>query len=194
MMSDGDEIRVEAPRGPSSPSSHAPLAKYRLYRPALIAAGIGLVAPLVATIAVGRWETRLARADFESMAEAQATLIQNGVNEYVSRLTALRTRFESANEDITRNEYQTFSTRLFESHPGLVRVSWLPRITRKERGEYEAAAITDGVPAFRIKAFLTASSRRKAMNISRSISPPSRRPRSSMGSTIGAFPNGVRRW
>ena len=152
-MSDGDEIRVEAPREPSSPSSHAPLAKYRLYRPALIAAGLGLVATLVATIAVGRWENRLARADFESMAEAQATLIQNGVNEYVSRLTALRTRFESANEDITRNEYQTFSTRLFESHPGLVRVSWLPRITRKERGEYEAAAITDGVPAFRIKSY-----------------------------------------
>ncbi len=149
----GDKVRAEAPREPSSSSSQAPSSKYRLYRPALIAAGIGLLATLVGTIAVGRWENRLARADFESMAEAQATLIQNGINEYVSRLTALRTRFESANDDITRNEYQTFSTRLFEEHPGLVRVSWLPRITRKERGEYEAAAITDGVPAFRIKAY-----------------------------------------
>jgi len=137
----------------SSSSSRAQLSKYRLYRPALIAAGIGLLATLIGTIAVGRWENRLARADFEGMAEAQAILIQNGINEYVSRLTALRTRFESANEDITRSEYQTFSARLFEAHPGLLRVSWLPRIKRKERGEYEAAAITDGVPAFRIKAY-----------------------------------------
>jgi len=128
-------------------------SKYRLYRPALIAACIGTLASLVGTVAVGRWENRLARSDFEGLAEAQAILIQNGVNEYVSRLTALRTRFESANEDITRNEYQTFSGRLFEAHPGVIRVAWLPRIDRKERGEYEAAAITDGVPAFRIKAF-----------------------------------------
>ncbi len=95
---------------------------------------IGTLASLVAAYAVGRWEERLARSDFEGVAEAQAILIQNGVNEYVSRLAALRTRFESANEDITRNEYQTFSGRLFENHPGVMRVVWLPRVERKERG------------------------------------------------------------
>ena len=154
-VKDREEVRAEAAREPASPSSpsRGPLSKYRLYRPALIAAGMGLLATLVGTVAVGRWENRLARADFEGLAESQAILIQNGINEYVSRLTALRTRFESANDDITRNEYQTFSARLFEAHPGLLRVSWLPRIKRKERGEYEAAAITDGVPAFRIKAY-----------------------------------------
>jgi diguanylate cyclase (GGDEF)-like protein len=150
---DHGEVRADVVREPASSPSRAPLSKYRLYRPAFIAAGIGLLATLVGTVAVGRWENRLARADFEALAESQAILIQNGINEYVSRLTALRTRFESANDDITRNEYQTFSARLFEAHPGLLRVSWLPRIQRKERGEYEAAAITDGVPAFRIKAY-----------------------------------------
>jgi diguanylate cyclase (GGDEF)-like protein len=149
VVKDHDELRADGGREPSRTS----LSKYRLYRPALIAAGIGLLATLIGTVAVGRWENRLARADFEGLAESQAILIQNGVNEYVSRLTALRTRFESANEDITRNEYQTFSARLFEAHPGVLRVSWLPRIKRKERGEYEAAAITDGVPAFRIKSY-----------------------------------------
>ena len=129
------------------------LSRYRLYRPAVIAACVGVVLSVVETVAVGRWENRLARADFEAVAEAQAILVQNGVNEYVSRLTALRTRFESANDDITRSEYQTFSARLFEAHRGMLRLAWLPRIKRKERGEYEAAAITDGVPAFRIKSF-----------------------------------------
>ncbi len=128
-------------------------SKYRLYRPALIAACLGTVLSLVGTVAVGRWENRLARAELEGVAEAQAILIQNGLNEYVRRLTALRTRFETANDDITRSEYQTFSARLFEAHPGITRIAWLPRIYRKERGEYEAAAITDGVPAYRIKSY-----------------------------------------
>ncbi|WP_257170456.1 EAL domain-containing protein [Bradyrhizobium sp. SRS-191] len=131
----------------------ASLSRYRLYRPAIIAACVGVVLSIAGTVAVGRWENRLARSDFEGIAEAQAILVQNGVNEYVSRLTALRTRFESANDDITRSEYQTFSARLFEAHRGMLRLAWLPRIKRKERGEYEAAAITDGVPAFRIKSY-----------------------------------------
>ncbi|CCD87988.1 EAL domain-containing protein [Bradyrhizobium sp. ORS 285] len=131
----------------------ASLSRYRLYRPAIIAACVGVVLSIAGTVAVGRWENRLARSDFEGLAEAQAILVQNGVNEYVSRLTALRTRFESANDDITRSEYQTFSARLFEAHRGMLRLAWLPRIKRKERGEYEAAAITDGVPAFRIKSY-----------------------------------------
>lgn len=127
--------------------------RYRLYRPALIAACFGTLLSLIGAVAVGRWENRLAQAELEGLAEAQAILIQNGLNEYVSRLTALRTRFETANDDISRSEYQTFSTRLFEAHPGITRIAWLPRISRKERGEYEAAAITDGVPAYRIKSY-----------------------------------------
>ncbi|MDE2331051.1 MAG: hypothetical protein KGK16_09745 [Bradyrhizobium sp.] len=41
------------------------------------------------------------------MAETQAIVLQNGINEYVSRLSTLHTLFESANEDITRSEYET---------------------------------------------------------------------------------------
>ena len=81
--------------------------------------------------------------------------MQNGMNEYVSRLVALRTLFESANEEITRSEFETFSGRLFEHHPGMLRVAWVPRITRKERAEYEAAAVGDGISGYRIKAFNT---------------------------------------
>jgi len=145
--------RDDARAGSGREKLRASLSRYRLYRPAIIAACVGVVLSIAGTVAVGRWENRLARSDFEGVAEAQAILVQNGVNEYVSRLTALRTRFESANDDITRSEYQTFSARLFEAHRGMLRLAWLPRIKRKERGEYEAAAITDGVPAFRIKSY-----------------------------------------
>src|SRR5439155_715571 len=39
----------------------------------------------------------------------------------------------------------------FERHPGMLRIGWVPRVNRKERAEYEAAAITDGVSGYRIK-------------------------------------------
>ena len=91
------------------------------------------------------------RLEFENAAETEAIVMQNGMGEYISRLVALRTLFESTNEEITRSEFETFSARLFERHPGMLRIAWLPRVNRKERAEYEAAAIADGVSGYRIK-------------------------------------------
>jgi diguanylate cyclase (GGDEF)-like protein len=123
-----------------------------LYRPALVAAAVGLLFSIAGAAAVARWEDRVNKIEFENAAETQSIVMQNGMNEYISRLVALRTLFESSNEGVTRSEFETFSGKLFERYPGLLRVGWLPRITRKERAEYEAAAIADGVSGYRIKA------------------------------------------
>jgi diguanylate cyclase (GGDEF)-like protein len=128
-------------------------SRRRLHLPALVAAGIGLLLSLIAAYAVGRWEQRVTKAEFEGVAATELIVLQNGINEYLSRLVALRTLFESANEEVTRSEFEVFSGRLFENHPGLLRVGWLPKINRKERADYEAAAIDDGVIGYRIKAF-----------------------------------------
>jgi diguanylate cyclase (GGDEF)-like protein len=122
-----------------------------LYRPALVAAGLGVLFSVLGAAAVARWEDRVNRIEFESAAETEVIVMQNGMSEYISRLVALRTLFESTNEEITRSEFETFSARLFERHPGMLRIAWLPRVNRKERAEYEAAAITDGVSGYRIK-------------------------------------------
>ncbi|NUQ19229.1 MAG: diguanylate cyclase, partial [Sphingomonas sp.] len=122
-----------------------------LHRPALVAVGVGLLFSVVGAAAVARWEDRVNRIEFENAAETEAIVMQNGMGEYISRLVALRTLFESTNEEVTRSEFETFSARLFEHHPGMLRIAWLPRVNRKERAEYEAAAITDGVSGYRIK-------------------------------------------
>ncbi|SEM23473.1 EAL domain-containing protein [Bradyrhizobium sp. OK095] len=122
-----------------------------LYRPALVAIAVGLLFSIVGAAAVARWEDRVNRIEFENAAETEAIVMQNGMGEYISRLVALRTLFESTNEEITRSEFETFSARLFERHPGMLRIAWVPRVNRKERAEYEAAAITDGVSGYRIK-------------------------------------------
>jgi diguanylate cyclase (GGDEF)-like protein len=119
--------------------------------PASVAMGIGLVLSLAGAYAVSQWEERVTRVEFEGVAETQSIIMQNGMNEYISRLVALRTLFESANEEITRSEFETFAGRLFERHPGILRVAWVPRVNRRERAEYEAAAVTDGISGYRIK-------------------------------------------
>src|ERR1700675_3235123 len=131
-----------------------PASRPRRHLPALVAAGIGLLLSLIAAYAVGRWEQRVTAAEFEGVAATELIVLQNGINEYLSRLAALRTLFESANEEITRSEFEVFSGRLFENHLGILRVSWIPRINRKERAEYEAAAVGDGISGYRIKSLL----------------------------------------
>jgi diguanylate cyclase (GGDEF)-like protein len=116
-----------------------------------VAGGIGLLLSLAAAYAVGRWEQRVTWVEFEGVAATQLIEMQNGINEYLSRLVTLRTLFESANEDVTRSEFEVFGGRLFENHPGILRVGWAPKIYRKERAEYEAAAVSDGIPGYRIK-------------------------------------------
>ena len=140
------DIIADAARGPRSPASRP-----GLHLPALVAAGIGLLLSLIAGYAVGRWEQRVTKAEFEGVATTELIVLQNGINEYLSRLVTLRTLFESANEEVTRSEFEVFSGRLFENHPGILRVAWAPRIKRKERADYEAAAVNDGVVGYQIK-------------------------------------------
>src|SRR5450631_3315464 len=145
------DIRGDAPFGRLILAS-----RRRLHPPALVAAGVGLLLSLLAACAIGRWEQRVSRVEFEGVAANELIELQNGINEYLSRLVALRTLFESANEEITRSEFEVFSGRLFENHPGILRVGWLPKIYRKERADYEAAAVNDGVVGYQIKAFVAA--------------------------------------
>ncbi len=123
----------------------------RLYRPAWVAAGIGLLLTAAASYAVARWERRVTWTEFEGVAATQLIEMQNGVNEYLGRLVTLRALFESANEEVTRSEFEVFGSRLFEHHAGVLRVSWLPKVYRKERAEFEAAAINDGIPSYHFK-------------------------------------------
>jgi diguanylate cyclase (GGDEF)-like protein len=128
-----------------------PASRSGPYRPAWVAAGIGLLLTVAAAYAVGRWERRVTWTEFEGVAATQLIEMQNGVNEYLGRMVTLRTLFESANEEVTRSEFEVFGGRLFENHPGVLRVNWLPKVYRRERAEFEAAAINDGIPAYHIK-------------------------------------------
>jgi CHASE1-domain containing sensor protein len=120
-------------------------------RPALAAAAVGLVLSIVATSAIVRRENRLTAVEFEGVAKNQGIILQNGINEYVGRLVTLRTLFESANDEVTRSEFEVFANRLFEEHHGILRVGWVPKVRGKERIEYESSAVRDGIAGYRFQ-------------------------------------------
>src|SRR5882757_6261020 len=126
-------------------------ARFEGARRAIAVAVVGVLLSLVAAVAVGRWESSVSHAKFAGAAQVQAIVLQNGVNEYLNRLVALKTLFESTNRNVTRNEFEVFINRLFEDRPGLFRVNWLPRVTRNERAQYEKAAIDDGIVGYHFR-------------------------------------------
>ncbi len=119
--------------------------------PALAVAAIGFVLSLIAASAIGRWESSSAKVEFEAGAKNQAIILQNGVNEYLTRLMTLRTLFESANDEITRHEFEAFSRRLFEDRHGILNIHWVPKVRGNERIQYEKLAIADGISGYRFQ-------------------------------------------
>src|SRR5882672_2383350 len=63
-------------------------SRSRLYRPALVAVGIGLMLSLIAAYAVGRWEQRVTKVEFEGVAATELIVMQNGIRseEHTSEL------------------------------------------------------------------------------------------------------------
>jgi diguanylate cyclase (GGDEF)-like protein len=130
---------------------HLAGTRFELSRRALAAAFAGLLLSLAAALAVGRWESSVAEAEFAGAAKNQAIILQNGVSEYLARLVALKTLFESSNRNVTRGEFERFIGQMFADHPGLVRVSWIPRVKHDERAEYEKAGVEDGIAGYRFR-------------------------------------------
>jgi diguanylate cyclase (GGDEF)-like protein len=127
-------------------------SRYDSFWPILAVAAAGVVLSLGAADTVSRWQRSNNKVEFEGVAKNQTIILQSGVNEYLARLLALRTLFDSLNDQITRREFEVFNNQLFEEHPGILRVNWVPRVRREERAEFERSAIIDGVVGYQIKA------------------------------------------
>jgi diguanylate cyclase len=137
----------DPPHG-GAPATPASFARGRWWRvPSYAAAGIGIALSLVAWLAVMRWEGRLAKLTFAATAQNQAMVLQNGLNEYLSKLAATRALFESS-PAITRDEFDLFARRLLQHEPAIQNLSWVPRVRGGERAAYEQAAARDGFTGF----------------------------------------------
>lgn len=116
----------------------------------LIAVGLlGLVVTIAAWIAVSGWEERLARAKFNDTAGDYSTVLQNGLNEYLDKIRALRAFFD-ASDWVDSTEFTLFTTQILQGHGGIMRLVWCPRVDRDERASFEREATRAGLTDYSI--------------------------------------------
>ena len=130
----------------------SPLTNWRQYRhllPLLLAAVLGLGLTLLAWRATLARESRLAEAELSSRARSQSQILQNGIDEYISRISAVRALFESSTE-VDRKEFKLFTDQLLRDQTAILRVTWLPRVSEANRAANEMRGKAEGLPDYRI--------------------------------------------
>src|SRR5580693_4429250 len=122
------------------------------FLPMLTASAIGVALSIGGGLLVSQWEDRVAIREFQSIAENQSGILQNGINQYLSRLVALRALFQSSRDEVSRRQFEIFAEKILRDQTAIQSVSWVPRVSHAERAARERAAIDDGIPGYRIKA------------------------------------------
>jgi diguanylate cyclase (GGDEF)-like protein len=120
--------------------------------PTFVAAIIGIILSIAAAFTVSLWENRYARLAFNTAAENYSMVLQNGVNEYLSKLLALRALFNSTDDQVTRSEFDAFARPVLEANSAIQTLSWVPRVLHSDRAAHEVAAAHDGLVGYGIKA------------------------------------------
>src|SRR3984957_18377118 len=122
------------------------------FLPMLMASANGVALSIGGGLLVSQWEDRVAIREFQSIAENQTGILQNGINQYLSRLVALRALFESSRDEVSRRQFEIFAERILRDQTAIQSVSWIPRVSHAQRAARERAAIDDGIPGYHIKA------------------------------------------
>jgi diguanylate cyclase len=125
--------------------------KFRQYLPSLLAGAVGIAMSATAAGFTASREDKLAQAQFQAIAENHFMVMQNGLNEYVNRLRAVRALFDSSEGQVSRNSFEAFTRPLLQENAGIATLSWVPRVLGSERAENEREGKQQGLADYQIK-------------------------------------------
>ncbi len=120
--------------------------------PLVAAACFGLVAAAAAWFAVSVWEERLAKAKFYTVADDYAEVLQNGLDDYIGKLLAVRA-FYDASVEVGAEEFAVFTSQILAGQTDKMRVIWCPHVARAERAAFERREGEAGFGDFAIKSW-----------------------------------------
>src|ERR1700722_7793255 len=145
-------LKLPAVFRPPEMSGRESWGQSKHFLPMFIASAIGAALSIGGGLLVSQWEDRVGIQEFQSVAENQSGILQNGIDQYLSRLVALRALFESSRDEVSRRQFEIFAERTLRDQIAIQSVSWIPRVSRAERAARERSAIDDGIPGYHIKA------------------------------------------
>ena len=124
----------------------------RHFTPILAVGIVGVVVSISVWYLMAASENRAFRQEFAGRANNQANILQNGIDEYLDKIYSVRALFDSS-QQVTRENFETFSKSLLHSHAAILNIAWVPRVRRGERVAHELAADRDGLPDYHIRTF-----------------------------------------
>jgi diguanylate cyclase (GGDEF)-like protein/PAS domain S-box-containing protein len=122
----------------------------RRFAPLFAAALTGIVLSGSAWFGVSLREDQLSELEFNARANRNLLILQNGIDNQVAVIAALRALFQSSEHDTNRREFANFTDFLLDGRSAILALSWLPRVTREQRSAFELAAVRNGLPGYHI--------------------------------------------
>jgi diguanylate cyclase (GGDEF)-like protein len=154
-------VVVVGPKEPDARMSELTPAKRRWTPaghlwPILGAAGLGAIVAASSWFAVSAWEDRLAKTKFTNVAGDYATVLQNGLDQYLGKLLAVRA-FYDASVEVDPGEFDLFTSQITAGYDDAMRLVWAPRVTRDERAAFEHKVRQRRRPDFSIRTWSLAN-------------------------------------
>ena len=113
----------------------------------LFCLGMGLS---VAAFSFAREGERQRLSDgFDAAARDRVAAVREQLDAHFLILESLRS-FYAASVEVSRQQFHTFSAPLLARHPDIQALEWIPRVSDRQRSDFEAAARGDGLEAFQI--------------------------------------------
>lgn len=109
----------------------------------------GIILSLAAFYLTFRFEQARVKSLFDDFAEYRFKLIEDGIQQNVLALEAVRS-FYSSSVSVERDEFDTFTKNLFLQRPSIFEFRWLLRVPQAKRAEIEARARQEGIKDFTI--------------------------------------------
>lgn len=131
--------------------SHKSPHDFRHRAPILMIAIFGTALSIAGWYVVSGLENRTSAAEFNLRAGNMAAALQNGINEYFTKLSPLRALFEPTSGAVSEQEFMAFSNRLLRDQSAILSLSWIPHIRNEQRAAHEQTAQREGSDGYRIR-------------------------------------------
>ncbi len=127
------------------------VGQLRQFAPCLLAAAAGIAVSVAAAALTASHENKHAEAQFNVVAENHYMVVQNGLNEYMNRLRAVRALFDSSEGQVSRSSFEAFTRPLLQQNSAIATLSWVPRVLGPDRAAHEREAVRQGFADYHIK-------------------------------------------
>lgn len=145
MLFAGARLRLTLNANPPTPTIRS-FARDRLALVAVAAAGA--VCTVVLTLLLRGWERHTAQSAVQAAAGQRIEVLHEALSNSLEALHAVGAFFQAGGTPPDRIAFHNFVSPLLARRPELQALSWTPRVSAAERGDYERRAREDGLQDF----------------------------------------------